>query len=208
MVDASFPVLSVLIFFPLAACLVLVFLRGDKAVRVFSLAVTIVEVMLALPLVTGFSMSLGGFQFVEHVPWIKDWGINYSLGIDGISLLMVGLTVGIMPFCVLCSWTYIGKRVKEFHFCLLFMTSACVGVFAALDFVLFYVFWEAMLVPMYLLIAIWGGPERRYASIKFFLYTLAGSTLLLVAIIAYRYVGGTFFIPDLMTQRYAFPFNA
>ena len=112
-----------------------------------------------------------------------------------------------MPLCVLCSWRYISLRVKEFHFCLLFMTSACVGVFSALDFVLFYIFWEAMLVPMYLLIAVWGGPDRRYASIKFFLYTLAGSTLLLVALIAFRYVGGTFSIPDLMTGDYAFGFQ-
>ena len=88
--------------------------------------------------------------------------------------------------CTLCSWTYISKRIKEFHFCLLLMTSACVGVFSALDFVLFYLFWEAMLVPMYLLIAVWGGPRRRYASIKFFLYTVAGSVMLLVAIIAFN----------------------
>ncbi len=93
---------------------------------------------------------------------------------DGISLLMVLLTVLLLPLCVLCSWTYIGTRVKEFHFSLMLMTSACVGVFLALDFVLFYLFWEAMLVPMFLLIAVWGGPQRRYASLKFFLYTLAG----------------------------------
>ena len=109
--------------------------------------------------------------------------------------------------CVLCSWTYIGKRIKEFHICLLLMTSACIGVFSAMDFVLFWVFWEAMLIPMYLLIAVWGGDERRYASIKFFLYTLTGSCLLLAAIVAFRVTGGTFSIPELMTKSFAFNFQ-
>ncbi len=206
MVHASFPVLTVLIFFPLAACLGVVLLRSDNAVRWFSLAASLIELGLGFPLLR-FDMTQSAFQFVERVPWIKTWGISYYVGADGISLLMIWLTIAITPLCVLCSWSYISKRVKEFHFCLLFMTSACIGVFTALDFVLFYVFWEAMLIPMYLLIAVWGGPERRYASIKFFLYTLAGSTLLLVALIAFRYVGGTFSIPDLMTKHYAFRFQ-
>jgi NADH-quinone oxidoreductase subunit M len=120
---------------------------------------------------------------------------------------MVWLTVLTLPLCVLCSWTYIGRRIREFHICLLLMTTACVGVFAAMDFVLFYVFWEAMLIPMYLLIAVWGGDERRYASIKFFLYTLAGSALLLVVIVAFRIAGGTFEIPLLMTKLYSFRFQ-
>ena len=107
----------------------------------------------------------------------------------------------------MCSWTYIGKREKEFHFCLLFMTSSVLGVFCALDLVLFYVFWEAMLIPMYLLIAVWGGDDRKYASLKFFLYTLAGSTLLLAAIVAFRITGGTFSIPDLMQMNFSFRFQ-
>ena len=135
------------------------------------------------------------------------WGLTYHLGMDGISLLMVLLTVLLLPLCVLCSWTYISKRVKEFHISLMLMTSACVGVFVALDFVLFYIFWEAMLVPMFLLIAVWGGPERRYASLKFFLYTLAGSTLLLVAMVAFYIAGGTFSIPELSTKTYPFGFQ-
>jgi len=200
------PILSILTFFPLAACFVLPFLRNEKTVRVFSLLVGIAEVLIALPLFR-FSLTTPGYQFVEKIAWMPQWGLTYYMGMDGISLLMVLLTILLLPLCVLCSWSYISKRVKEFHFSLLLMTSACIGVFLALDLVLFYIFWEAMLVPMFLLIAVWGGPERRYASVKFFLYTLAGSTLLLVAIIALYKVGGTFSIPDLTEQTFSFRFQ-
>jgi NADH-quinone oxidoreductase subunit M len=200
------PILSILTYFPLAACFVLPFLKNEKTVRVFSLLVGIAEVFLALPLFR-FSLTTPGYQFVEKIAWMPQWGLTYYMGMDGISLLMVLLTILLLPLCVLCSWTYISKRVKEFHFSLLLMTSACIGVFLALDLVLFYIFWEAMLVPMFLLIAVWGGPERRYASVKFFLYTLAGSTLLLVAIIALYKVGGTFSIPDLTEQTFSFRFQ-
>ena len=155
----------------------------------------------------GFDLSFPGYQFEEKASGCRQWGLTYHLGMDGISLLMVLLTVLLLPLCVLCSWTYISKRVKEFHISLMLMTSACVGVFVALDFVLFYIFWEAMLVPMFLLIAVWGGPERRYASLKFFLYTLAGSTLLLVAMVAFYLAGGTFSIPELSAKTYPFGFQ-
>ncbi len=204
--QARYPVLTALIFLPLAACLPVVLLRRDRAIRVFTLIVALAETALALSLL-GFDPAVRGFQFIECVPWVKTWGLSYYLGVDGISLVMIWLTVALLPLCVLCSWSYIRKRVKEFHVCLLLMTGACLGVFAALDFVLFYVFWEAMLIPMYLLIAIWGGPRRRYASFKFFIYTLAGSTALLVALIAFRYAGGSFEIPELMTKRYPFHFQ-
>ena len=134
-------------------------------------------------------------------------GITYHVGLDGISVLMVGLTLIIFPLCILCSWSYISRRIKEFHFCLLFLSSACVGVFSALDLVLFYLFWEAILIPMYLLIAVWGGPHRQYAALKFILYTLAGSALLLVALIAFRIEGGTFSIPELMTRSFPYDFQ-
>ncbi len=130
-------------------------------------------------------------------------GINYSLGIDGISLLLVLLTTLIMPLCVLASWRYIQTRVKEFMICLLIMETAMVGVFCALDFVLFFVFWEAMLIPMALLIGVWGGPRKIYAALKFFIYTMAGSVLLLVAIIALRLKVGSFSIPDMMGRDYS-----
>ncbi len=206
MSQTTMPILSILTFFPLAACFVLPFLRNEKTVRVFSLLVGIAEVLIALPLFR-FSLTTPGYQFVEKIAWMPQWGLTYYMGMDGISLLMVLLTILLLPLCVLCSWSYISKRVKEFHFSLLLMTSACIGVFLALDLVLFYIFWEAMLVPMFLLIAVWGGPERRYASVKFFLYTLAGSTLLLVAIIALYKVGGTFSIPDLSEQTFSFRFQ-
>ncbi|WP_461209048.1 complex I subunit 4 family protein [Desulfocurvus sp. DL9XJH121] len=206
MFDAGYPVLTTLIFFPLAAALPLVFYKTEKMIRLYTLVIGLCEMLLAIPLLT-FELGTASMQFVEQAPWVPDWGLTYFLGLDGISLFMVMLTVILLPLCTLCSWTYISKRIKEFHVCLLLMTSACVGVFVALDFVLFYVFWEAMLVPMYLLIAVWGGPERRYASIKFFLYTLAGSTLLLVAIIALYYQTGTFSIPELMHRGYGFSFQ-
>lgn len=203
--DYGYPVLTSLIALPLIAACGLFLVPGWLS-RGFTLAASIVELMLAIPLIKGLRFT-SEFQFVERVPWVPQWGLEYYLGIDGISYLMVLLTLAVLPLCVLCSWTYIGKRIKEFHFCLLFMTSACIGVFSALDFVLFYVFWEAMLIPMYLLIAVWGGDERRYASLKFFLYTLAGSTLLLAGIVAFRIVGGTFSIPDLMTMNFSFNFQ-
>ncbi|NCD26796.1 MAG: NADH-quinone oxidoreductase subunit M, partial [Deltaproteobacteria bacterium] len=202
MTHSTFPVLSTLIFFPLSASLALLAVKDEVLIRKLTLAAGLLELLFALPLL-GFDLSSGSFQFEEKMAWVPQWGLTFHLGVDGISLLMVLLTVALLPLCVLCSWNYISKRIKEFHIVLLLMTSACVGVFVALDFVLFYIFWEAMLVPMYLLIAVWGGPNKRYASIKFFLYTLAGSTLLLVAIIAFYVAGGTFSIPELMTKQFS-----
>jgi NADH-quinone oxidoreductase subunit M len=204
--DLGYPVLTTLIVFPLLAAAGLFVLKGDQACRMYTMAASLIELALGLPLFTQFEFS-SEFQFVERITWVKEWGLEYHLAVDGISYLMVLLTLAVLPLCVMCSWTYIGKRIKEFHFCLLFMTAACVGVFSALDLVLFYVFWEAMLIPMYLLIAVWGGDERRYASLKFFLYTLTGSVMLLVAIIAFRITGGTFSIPELMTMDFSFRFQ-
>lgn len=203
MIDPGYPVLTALIFFPVLAAAVVMCFRDDGVARTLTLWASAFEGVLAIPLLRDFDPQNVGFQFVERTEWVKSLGLSYYLGVDGISLLMVLLTVAILPLCVLCSWTYIKQRAKEFNICLLFMTSACVGVFCALDFVLFYVFWEAMLVPMYLLIAIWGGPRRKYASLKFFLYTLAGSTMLLVAMVAFAKVGGTFSIPDLMKIEFS-----
>ncbi|MDR1038668.1 MAG: NADH-quinone oxidoreductase subunit M [Deltaproteobacteria bacterium] len=202
---SSFPTLTVLTFWPLAAAFLVAFLPKDRQVRIATLVASLVEIVLAYPLLA--FRNEPGFQFLEEVPWAPDWGLTYMMGVDGISILMIWLSIFTLPVCVLCSWTYIGKRVKEFHVCLLLMTTACVGVFAALDLVLFYVFWEALLIPMYLMIAIWGGDEKRYASIKFFLYTLAGSTVLLVAIVALRIQGGTFSIPELMKADFSFRFQ-
>jgi NADH-quinone oxidoreductase subunit M len=203
--DFGYPVLTSLIVFPLVAAAGLFLIKSPQVARAYTMGASILELILGLPLL--FFQFNADFQFVEKASWVPQWGLEYSLGVDGISYLMVVLTLAILPLCVMCSWTYISKRVKEFHFCLLFMTSACVGVFAALDLVLFYVFWEAMLIPMYLLIAVWGGDQRRYASLKFFLFTLAGSTLLLAAIVAFRITGGTFSIPELMQMNFSFRFQ-
>lgn len=154
-----------------------------------------------------FKMGTADFQFVESVPWVPAWGLQYFLGVDGISLFMVALTLLMFPFCIICSWTSISSRVKEFHIFLFILLSALIGVFSALDLVLFYLFWEAVLIPTYLLIALWGGHGRDRAALKFILYTLAGSALLLVAIIAFRVEGGSFAIPTLMSRSFSLRFQ-
>ncbi len=197
-------ILSTLIFLPLAGALLLLFINNEFFARYWALGITAVTAILSLPLVSAFDTTSSKFQFVEQVSWIKSLNIQYVIGIDGISILLVMLTTLIMPLCVLASWTYIKTRVQPFMICLLIMETAMLGVFMALDFVLFYILWEAMLIPMYLLIGIWGGPRKIYASIKFFLYTLAGSIMLLVGIIwLYKTNNYSFFIPDMMWQNYS-----
>jgi len=200
LMNQGFPLLSVLIFLPLFGALVAMFVPSESAARLWSLAITTVTALISLPLYIGFDLTTAKYQFAEHHPWIPAWNINYTVGADGISLLLILLTTLIMPFCILASWRYISKRVKEFMVCMLALECTMIGVFAALDFVLFYVFWEAMLIPMYLIIGIWGGPRKVYASIKFFIYTLAGSVMLLVAIIALYLSAAphSFSIPALM----------
>lgn len=203
-INSGFPLLSTLIFLPLIGALVMLPLRKDEACRYIAMAATSLTAFISLFLVAGFDRSTALFQFAETRPWIPALNINYTLGVDGISILLVIMTTLIMPFCVLASWSYIKERVKGFMICLLVMETSMIGVFVALDFVLFYVLWEAMLIPMYLIIGIWGGPRKIYASIKFFLYTLTGSILLLVAIIwLFRTNDFSFFIPDMMWQHYS-----
>jgi NADH-quinone oxidoreductase subunit M len=199
----DFPILSLLIFSPLVAAGGAVFIDDNRWLRWWTLAVTLAVGVCSLPLYWEFNPATAAFQFVEHVPWIPYLNINYTVGVDGISLLLVLLTTLIMPLCVLASWRYIATRVKEFMISLLIMESAMIGVFCALDFILFFVFWEFILIPMALLIGVWGGPRKIYAAIKFFIYTLSGSVLLLVAIIALYLQVGSFSIPDLMGRPYA-----
>jgi len=187
LLNPGFPILSVLIFLPLAGAL-------------FTSTVAIFSILLLF----GFDRNSAKFQFGEHYSWIDSLHISYTIGVDGISILLILMTTFIMPFCILASWSYIKTRITTFMVCMLIMETAMIGVFAALDFVLFYVLWEAMLIPMYMLIAIWGGPRKIYASIKFFLYTLTGSILLLVAIIwLYTTNNYSFYIPDMMWQNYS-----
>jgi len=201
------PWLSILLFLPLGGAVVQMLLPGDKAARLWAMLVTIATAVISLPLYFKFDPNTALYQFGENHVWIPSLNIHYTLGVDGISLLLVLMTTLLMPLCVLGSWRYIQKRVKEFMVCLLLMESFMLGVFMALDFVLFYVLWEAMLIPMYLLIGVWGGPRKIYASIKFFLYTLAGSVMLLVAIIALYLKTGSFSIPAMMGQDYSAVFQ-
>ncbi len=202
--QSAFPWLTILVFLPLVGA-VFVCLVKETAVRWTALAATVVDLLVALPVWFQFDPAVPGMQFTEHVSWIASPPISYRLGVDGISLPLVLMTALLMPLCVLASWRAIEAQVRSFMAAMLVMEAAMLGVFVALDFVLFYIFWEAMLIPMYLLIGVWGGPNRLYAAIKFFLYTLAGSVLLLVAIIVLYFQGGHTFDILALARR---PYNA
>jgi NADH-quinone oxidoreductase subunit M len=206
-ISTSYPILCVLIFSPLLAAVVAALIPTERLLRWWTFAFTLALGILSLPLYWLFNPATADFQFVEQASWIPWLKINWNVGLDGISLLLILLTTLMMPLCVLCSWQYIQQRLKEFMVCLLIMESAMIGVFSALDFILFFVFWEAMLIPMALLIGIWGGPRKIYAALKFFIYTMAGSVLLLVAIIALFLQTGTFHIPELMGRTYTQAFQ-
>jgi NADH-quinone oxidoreductase subunit M len=199
--------LSVLIFSPLIAAAGAALIGNERLLRWWTFVSTTAIALISLPLWCRFDASTAAFQFREQHHWIPTLKIDYALGLDGISLLLVLLTTLIMPLCVLASWNYIKTRIKEFMICLLIMEAAMIGVFSALDAILFFIFWEAMLIPMALLIGIWGGPRKVYASIKFFIYTMAGSVFLLVALIALRLKTGSFSLPGMMGQPYGDTFQ-
>ncbi len=207
LLDYNQSVLTVLIFSPLLAAAVAACLKSENLLRWWTLAFTTVLALYSLPLYARFDVVSPDFQFQAAAAWIPALKIHYAVGVDGISLLLVLLTTLIMPLCVLASWRYIQTRVKEFMICLLIMETAMVGVFCALDLVLFFAFWEAMLIPMALLIGIWGGPRKLYAALKFFVYTMAGSVFLLVAIIALYFKVGSFSIPEMMRQSFSHDFQ-
>ncbi len=199
---ASWPVLSVAIFLPLAGALFIATMRAeDEAVkrnaRWVALWTTLVTLAVSLVLVWRFDPSSPEFQFVETRPWLGG-AINYRVGVDGISLPFVILTTALTPLCILASWKPIQRRVKEYMIAFLVLETMMVGTFAALDIVVFYLFFEGGLIPMFLIIGVWGGPRRVYASFKFFLYTLLGSVLMLLAIIALYGEAGTTDIPALL----------
>lgn len=203
----NYPVLSITIFLPVAGALLLLLTNHVKAIKITAFVTGLVTFLFSLILYVNFDPKTHLFQLGEFVPWIPSYNVNYILGIDGITIFLILLTTMLAPICVLCSWTAIEQRVKEFMICILLMEAAMIGVFCSLDFILFYIFWEAMLIPMYLLIAIWGGPQKDYASIKFFIYTLFGSVFLLVGIIAIYLTTGTFTIPAAMYRGYSFTFE-
>lgn len=197
--------LSFITFLPLVAALILaLFLRGDDAAaqtnaKWVALLATTITFIASLLLLEGFDPQNTGFQFVEQSPWIL--GLTYKLGVDGISVLFVMLTTFLMPLTIAACWT-VTTRVKEYMIAFLVLETLMLGVFCALDLVLFYLFFEAGLIPMFLIIGIWGGKERIYAAFKFFLYTLLGSVLMLVAMIAMYAQAGTTDIPTLLTHTF------
>ena len=198
--------LSLVTFFPLVGALILFFGIKDKPqlARTVALATTLVTFLLSLRLLNGFDTGSAAFQFLEEVPWLPEYGITYRMGVDGISLPFVLLTTLLTPLCILASWQSIQKQVTGYMVAFLALESFVIGVFCALDFILFYILWEAMLIPMFLLIGIWGGDRRVYAAYKFFLYTLAGSLLMLIAILVMGHEGGTFSVPALMGIPFSF----
>ena len=178
-------ILTLVTFAPAAGALLLLFApRRDREIRVFALLVSLFTFVLSLHLPAHFHRDQAGFQFDQNIPWIPTPNIHYHMGMDGISLWLVLLTTFLTPLCVLISWKSIHERVKEFFILLLVLETALIGVFVALDLFLFYFFWEATLIPMALLIGMYGHGRRVYAAIKFFLYTLAGSVLMLLSILA------------------------
>ncbi len=190
-------ILTLITFLPLLGGMIILVMprEGQTAIRWTALAFTVAPLLLAALLYGGFDNAAVGFsagkglQFVEKYPWIGDFNINYFVAVDGLSMPMVLLCALICPLCILASWN-IEKGVKGYHFLFLLLETGMMGVFVSLDFFLFFVFWEVMLLPMYFLIGIWGGPRKEYAAIKFFIYTLVGSVLMLLVII-YGYLAST-----------------
>ena len=183
-------ILHALVLLPLAG-VIPVLLGDERSAKRTALAVTVLELIISLGLWWDFDALQGGMQMVSSAPWIPRWGINYRVGIDGISLFMVLLTTVMMPLSVLASWTSITRRERAFYALMLTLLTGLIGVFIALDLFVFYVFFEVMLIPMYFIIGIWGGANRLYAAIKFFIYTMAGSLLMLVAIVVMAWKVGT-----------------
>ncbi|MBB4367266.1 NADH-quinone oxidoreductase subunit M [Bradyrhizobium sp. cir1] len=198
----TWPILSVTTFLPVVGALIVYLSRGDDEAakrnsRWIALWTTLITFAVSVLLVMRFDPSSADFQFVEKASWLAT-GITYHMGVDGISLPFVILTTALMPFCIIASWKAITNRVREYMMAFLILETLMVGTFCALDLVLFYLFFEGGLIPMFLIIGVWGGPRRVYASFKFFLYTLLGSVLMLLAIMALYWNGGTTDIPALM----------
>ncbi len=197
---ADLPLLSLLVWLPIIGG-VAVLLSGDKGdangVRVLSLVISVATFLLSLGLYTGFDSSTSSMQFVEKHAWIPAFNINYHFGVDGFSMPLIILTTFTTILVVLAGWEVIKKKPAQYLAAFLIMEGLMVAVFAALDAIFFYVFWEAMLVPMFILIGVWGGERRVYATIKFFIYTFIGSVFMLVALIYMYYKGGSFAILDL-----------
>ncbi|MBA3023876.1 MAG: NADH-quinone oxidoreductase subunit M [Sideroxydans sp.] len=195
----GYPLLSVVIWLPIVFGVLVLATGNDRnasLARIIALVGAVLGLLVTIPLYTGFDRMTSAMQFVEMKNWITQFNIHYHLGVDGISMLLILLNAFFTVIVVIAGWKVIEKRVAQYMACFLIMSGLINGVFAALDAVLFYVFWEAMLIPMFLIIGVWGGPNRVYAAIKFFLYTLLGSLLMLVALLYLYFQSGSFEILD------------
>lgn len=188
--ELNLPVLSIVTFLPMVGALVVALAprSNEKAIKSLALAVSLLTFAVSLLLYAYFRVGSAEMQFTESLPWVSDLGISYQLGVDGISLWLVLLTTFLAPLAILSSWTGVKDRLKEYMIIMLLLETGMIGVFVATDLFLFYVFWEAMLIPMYFLIGVWGGPRRIYAAIKFVLFTMAGSVLMLIAILSVAFL--------------------
>ncbi len=186
------PILSIVTFFPLIGVVLLFMIdkENDRLLKGLTFVVTVIDFLISLYVLFYFDPTTPNMQFTEYHVWLDRLGISYFVGIDGISLFLFLLTTFLMPICIICSWNYIQKNVKEFVIFMLILEVGMLGAFIALDLFLFYVFWELMLIPMYFIIGVWGGQRRIYAAVKFVLYTLFGSVLMLVAILAFYFYAG------------------
>ena len=199
----DWPILSLVIFLPTVGALFVFLVRGDEGTvarnaRMTALWTSLITFVLSLGIWIDFDTSTAAFQFVERADWIPILGASYHLGVDGISMLFVILSTFLTPLCILASWEAIQTRVKEYMIAFLLLETFMVGMFCALDFVLFYIFFEGVLIPMFLIIGVWGGANRVYAAFKFFLYTLTGSVLMLVAIMVIYFDAETTDIVELL----------
>jgi NADH-quinone oxidoreductase subunit M len=196
--------LTLVTFFPLVGVLVLLFLKEEQkeAARWTALVTSLITFAISIAVLVQFNPSNPDLQMVVNVPWIQvaGWNINFQLGVDGLSILLLLLTTFLMPLSILSTWKAVDERVKDFMLFFLLLEVGMVGVFLAQDLFLFYIFWEFTLVPMYFLIGVWGGPRRMYAAVKFFLYTMAGSVLMLLAILWLGINQGTFSVPVLIAK--------
>jgi len=202
----DFPILSVVTFLPLVGAVIILLIRGDEQLvarnaRAVAMWTTSITFIASLFIWGYFDNSTAEFQFVEQVDWLG-FGVSYHMGVDGISMLFVILTTFLMPLCILASWDAITVRVREYMIVFLVMETLMIGVFCALDLMIFYLFFEGGLIPMFLIIGVWGGARKIYASFKFFLYTLAGSVLMLLAILYMYFDAGTTDIPALMGHSF------
>ena len=187
----GYPILTATTFLPLVGAALILVLGSDRLARWVALATTVATLAISAPLYSNFDKASSALQFVESADWIPAWNISYSMGVDGISLPFIFLASILSVLCVSVSWTAVGTRVREFYSALLVAETAMIGLFAASNLFLFYIFWELILVPIFLIIGVWGGPGRVYAAVKFLLFTLAGSVLMLVGMIALYQSFGT-----------------